>query len=108
MVGDMREFILYIDTAECGVYQKGYNVWAGQDYNKKLGKMYKFATYCVKNGKFMGFFTSYIFDEDIKIAKNDELMQEICEFEVLIHDTFKEKFRGSFIDALEYTKENFK
>ncbi|MSN96445.1 hypothetical protein F1B92_04525 [Campylobacter sp. FMV-PI01] len=103
----MREFILYIDETECGMYQKGYDLWDNDDYKKSLCAKYTFATYCVKNGKFMGFFASFIQDEDIKIAKNDEFMQEVCEFEVLIHNTFKEKFQGSFIDALKYIKENF-
>ena len=94
MVEDMREFILYIDTAECGVYQKGYNVWAGQDYDKKRGSKYKFATYCVKNGKFMGFYDSFIDNKDIVFAKTDPFMQEVCEFEVLIHNTFKRNFKA--------------
>ena len=104
----MREFILYIDEAACGVYQKGYDVWAGNDYDKKRGKMYKFAAYCVKGGKFMGFFSSFVFDEDIKTAQSDKLMQEICEFEVLICNKPKETFNGTFVDALKYIKENFK
>ncbi|ALV64692.1 hypothetical protein [Campylobacter fetus] len=51
----------------------------------------------------IGAITSEILD----IAKNDELMQETCEFEVLIHNTFKENFTGTFIDALEYIKDTF-
>lgn len=104
----MREFVLYIDEGECGVYKKGYDIWAGKDYDKKSGSKYKFATYCVKNGEFMGFYDSFISDLDINLAKTDKFMQEICEFEVLINNQFKEKFQGTFIDALNYIKANFK
>lgn len=104
----MREFILYIDEAACGVYQKGYDVWAGNDYDDKRNDNYIFATYCVKDEKFMGFYSSCIFDKHIEAAKKDKLMQEICKFEVLICNKPKETFNGTFVDALKYIKENFK
>ncbi|MCR4942187.1 MAG: hypothetical protein K5978_05310 [Campylobacter sp.] len=103
----MREFILYIDTAECGVYEKGYSLFDNTDYDKKQGEKYSFATYCIKNGKFMGFFSSGIFDEDIKVAESDELMGEVCEFEVLKNNKIKGKFEGTFIDALKYIQKHF-
>lgn len=104
----MREFILYIDTAECGVYQKGYPLFDNANYDKKRGEKYKFATYCVKNDKFMGFFSSNVFDEDIKVAESDELMGKFCEFEVLKNNKTKDKFQGSFCDALKYIRKHFK
>ena len=108
MVARMREFILYVDTAEWGIYANGYELWGNKDYDKKRNKKYMFATLCVKDGLIMGFFDISIDDETIKIAKNDELMQETCEFEVLIHDKFKERFSGTFVDALKYAQKAFK
>lgn len=101
----MRDFILYIDEPEWGVYQKDYNLWAGEDYDKKLADRYPFAALCIKDGLIMGFFDISISDEVIKISQNDEMMREVCNFKVLIHNKFKEFFKGSFIDALKYIKE---
>lgn len=101
----MRDFILYIDEPEWGVYQKDYNLWAGEDYDKKLADGYPFAALCVKGGLIMGFFDISISDEVIKIAQNDEMMREVCNFRVLIHNKFKESFKGSLVDALKYVKE---
>lgn len=101
----MRDFILYIDEPEWGVYQKDYNLWAGEDYDKKLADGYPFAALCVKGGLIMGFFDISISDEVIKTARNDEMMREVCNFRVLIHNKFKESFKGSFVDALKYIKE---
>lgn len=102
----MRDFILYIDGPEWGVYQKDYNLWAGEDYDKKLAEKYPFAALCVKNGLIMGFFDIAISDEVIKTARNDETMREVCNFRVLIHNKFKESFKGSLVDALQYVKEH--
>lgn len=102
----MREFILYIDEAEYGVYEKGFTMWTQKDDAKRLDE-YMFAKICTKSDKLMGFFDVSLGDEIIERAKNDEIMQEVCEFEVLIHNTFKEKFRGSFVDALKYIKANY-
>lgn len=103
----MRDFILYIDDAEWGVYQKDYNLWAGEDYDKKLADRYPFATLCIKKGLIMGFFDiSFISDEVIKTAQGDETMREVCNFRVLIHNKFKESFKGSLVDALQYVKEH--
>ena len=102
----MRDFTLYIDDAEWGVYQKGYNLWAGEDCDKKLADRYPFATLCIKDGLIMGFFDISISDEVIKISQNDEMMREVCNFKVLIHNKFKEIFKGSFVDALKYIKEH--
>ncbi|OCS05547.1 hypothetical protein AC237_00010 [Campylobacter fetus subsp. testudinum] len=76
--------------------------------DKKRLYNYPFATFEVENNKIVHFFDiGAITSEILDIAKNDELMQETCEFEVLIHNTFKENFTGTFIDALEYIKANF-
>lgn len=103
----MRDFTLYIDEPEWGVYQKDYNLWAGEDYDKKLADRYPFATLCIKKGLIMGFFDiSSISDEVIKTAQGDETMREVCNFRVLIHNKFKESFKGSLVDALQYVKEH--
>lgn len=102
----MRDFTLYIDDAEWGVYQKGYKLWAGADYDKKLADTYPFAALCVKGGLIMGFFDISISDEVIKTAQGDETMREVCNFRVLIHNKFKESFKGSLVDALQYVKEH--
>lgn len=54
----------------------------------------------------MGFFDISISDEVIKTARNDEMMREVCNFRVLIHNKFKESFKGSLVDALQYVKEH--
>ncbi|WP_297575895.1 hypothetical protein [uncultured Campylobacter sp.] len=54
---------------------------------------------------------TYIFDisfYDLERAKKSKFFNEVCEFEVFVNDAFKEKFQGTFIDALEYIKANFK
>ncbi|WP_297964099.1 hypothetical protein [uncultured Campylobacter sp.] len=103
----MRDFILYIDEPEWGIYEKGYKLWAGEDYDKKLADRYPFAALCVKEGLIMGFFDiSSISDEVVKTAQNDEMMREVCNFRVLIHNKFKESFKGSLVDALQYVKEH--
>ncbi|MBE3607077.1 hypothetical protein CCAL13119_09085 [Campylobacter sp. RM13119] len=105
----MRNFVLYIDKGiEWGVYQKGYYLWDDKDYDKKRANKYMFGGFCTKDSLIMGFFDISIDDDMIKTAKNDEIMQEICEFRVLINDTFKESFNGTFIDALNYIKRHFK
>nr|WP_315047628.1 hypothetical protein [uncultured Campylobacter sp.] len=103
----MRDFILYIDGPEWGVYEKGYELWAEADHDKKLAEKYPFATLCIKKGLIMGFFDiSFISDEVIKTAQGDETMREVCNFRVLIHNKFKESFKGSLVDALQYVKEH--
>ncbi len=109
----MREFNLYLDfynnkPIEWGVYERGYNLWDNKDYDKKRADKYLFATVCVRNGLIMGFFDVSLSDDDIKISKNDKMMSEICEFSVFKNDKEITKFQGSFIDALEYIKANFK
>ncbi|WP_297575904.1 hypothetical protein [uncultured Campylobacter sp.] len=59
---------------------------------------------------------TYIFDvfapsdDEINECKKYKEFGEICEFNFFDSATnkYKEKFRGTFIDALEYIKENFK
>ena len=51
----MREFILYVDTADWCIYAKGYELWDNKDYDKKRNKKYMFATLCIKDGLIMGF-----------------------------------------------------
>ncbi|WP_297575893.1 hypothetical protein [uncultured Campylobacter sp.] len=50
----MREFILYIDEAEYGVYEEGFTMWTQKDDAERLDE-YMFAKICTKSDKLMGF-----------------------------------------------------
>ncbi|GKH61202.1 hypothetical protein CE91St25_15380 [Campylobacter ureolyticus] len=98
----MRKLEIMANDVEWQISVKGYDIWDSK-YAKKENEKYKFATFCIENNQIMGMFDMDVKDEVLKIAKKDPLMQEICEFK---HKDYK--FKGSFIDALKYIKQNFK
>ncbi|MCI6989412.1 MAG: hypothetical protein MR902_07625 [Campylobacter sp.] len=97
----MREFEISGNDIEWQINIKNYDIWNGK-YAKKENEKYKFATLCIEKNKIMGMFDMDVKDEVLNLAKNDPLMNEICEFNHKEH-----KFVGSFIDALNYIKKNF-
>ena len=99
---DMRKLEIVGNNIEWQISVKDYDIWDGK-YAEKENEKYKFATFCIENNQIMGMFDMDVKDEVLEIAKNDPLMQEVCEFR---HKNYK--FQGTFIDALEYIKENFK
>ncbi|MBE6429880.1 MULTISPECIES: hypothetical protein [Campylobacter] len=110
----MRKILifLYLDI-EWGIIEAEYrkkildgSIDDSKNIDYKRCNKYGFATFEAVNGKIMHFFDiCKITDELLSVARDDELMQEICDFEVLESGY---KFTGSFIDALEYIKANFK
>ncbi|MDV2490016.1 hypothetical protein RVY88_03410 [Campylobacter sp. TJR-1] len=102
----MRKLRLYIDdNVEWGIYDPNVQIYDKKYIDKKRLYKYPFATFKSKAGKIIHFFDiGKITDELLNIAKKDELMSEICDFEVLPNG---HKFTGTFIDALEYIKANF-
>ena len=55
----------------------------------------------------MGFFDlSFISEDVVKTERIDVMMREVFYFRVLIHNKFKESFKGSLVDALQYVKEH--
>ena len=72
-----------------------------------------FGQFNVKNGKIMWIYDPFpIQDEVIKKCQNLAMFENTAEFRVSEFDgkkwVFKEAFKGSFINALLYIKENFK
>ncbi|RUT51050.1 hypothetical protein [Campylobacter fetus] len=102
----MRRICLYIDEAEWGIYDPNEPEYYDKKYiDKERLNKYPFAAIHIKNNKIICFFDiGKITDELLSMAKNDEHMSEICDFEVLSNGY---KFTGTFIDALEYIKANF-
>lgn len=96
---ELRKFNIKFDSflGEWHINLNGYNGSKIGNYNHLISPIIH-----IENKKIVHIFDIFITDETIKIAKNDPLMNEICEFR---HKDYK--FKGSFIDVLEYIQKNF-
>lgn len=101
---ELRKFDIEFDSflGEWHINLKGYNGDKIGNYSRLISPIIH-----IENSRIVHIFDIFISDKTIKNANNDKLMQEVCEFEVLIHKTFKEKFSGTFVDALKYIKANY-
>lgn len=97
---ELRKFDIEFDSflGEWHINLKGYNGDKIGNYSRLISPIIH-----IENSQIVHIFNSFISDKTIKNANNDKLMQEVCEFR---HEDYK--FSGTFIDALEYIKENFK
>ena len=104
----MRKMILFIKRDyEMELIEVGYDDNKGET-DKKLFKKYVFAHIHVKNGEIKFIFEQTPDEEQLGLAKDDPLMQEVCEFEVIIvNEEWKEKteFKTmSIYEALKFAR----
>lgn len=106
---NMRKFEMYVyfynDIAtEWGIKQSGYN---GDDYSNKLNKPFGFATFCVKNDRFMKAFDLFLNEKCFNKTQELKLFDEVCEFECEINN-IKSTKTMSIKEAFKIIYENFK
>lgn len=110
---EKRKFIISSDSErrDWEIYEEGHVVDIfGEGFNKNLKHPYDgvFGIEEIdKDGKIKGLFDAGIFDEDIRKAENKRRFRERAEFVVMIDGKEKERFEGTFIDALKYIKRFF-
>ena len=108
-----RQFHIYIyEDIDWEIRLKGLEDYDQVPAYTKGTPDYGFGIYKITpDGKIAYIFDIDVRDEDLRAAKDDVMMSEICEF-VFENDAFEPvketKFEGSFYDALVKTKEIFK
>ena len=101
----MERYIIDTDTerSDWGIIKEGYNHESG-----KISSDLIFAKERLdRDDKILWLFDSWIFDEDIKKAEKKMSFRERAEFVIMIDGKEKERFEGTFIDALKYLKRFF-
>ena len=101
----MKIYIIDTDTerSDWEIIKEGYNRQSG-----KIPCDLIFAKERLdRDDKILWLFDSWIFDEDIRKAEKKGRFRERAEFVVIIDGKEKERFKGTFIDALKYIKRIF-
>ena len=100
---ERRDWEIYEESHVIDIYGEGFNKNLKHPYDGVFG-----IEEIDKDGKIKGLFDAGIFDEDIKKAENKRRFWERAEFVVIIDGKEKERFEGTFIDALKYIRKFFK
>ena len=107
----VRDFLIWMDDVEWEIREVGLD-----DYTKlKWAGIEAFGNIRVKNGKLAYVQDIAIRDEYMEIVKKEKLFSEVCNFTHNDKSFVKniaqkdgKKFQGTFIDALNYIKKEFK
>ena len=112
---EKRKFIISSDSErrDWEIYEEGHLIDVfGEGFNKGKGiKHPSDSIFAIedldKNGKIKGIFDAFIGEEELKLAQRKKRFKEVVDFVVLIDGKEEDRFRGTFIDALEYIKKFF-
>jgi len=98
-----RDFTIYIDqTYDWEIRAKYLNNY---NYLDNFNSRCKFAILKQRDKKIAYLYDTKLDNSDIEIAKSESIYNEICNFK---DETTGKRFRGTFIDTLNYIKKVFK